>query len=83
MYIHYCANKPRSDLLIHDHLSTFFADLSNSFTPKALITDLLMMPVQRIMKYHIMLKDFTKYSARAGLNTKDLSVSYDHYFLVC
>ena len=75
MYIQYCANKPRSDLLIHDHLSTFFAELSDSITPKANIADLLMKPVQRIMKYHIMLKDFTKYSVKAGLDTTELSVS--------
>ena len=75
MYIQYCANKPRSDLLIHDHLSTFFAELSDSITPKANVADLLMKPVQRIMKYHIMLKDFTKYSVKAGLDPKEFSVS--------
>lgn len=65
---------PRSACLIHDHLETFFADVSNTIEPRMRLEDALMNPVQRIMKYHTMLKDFTKYSGRAGINTTELTV---------
>ena len=66
---------PRSASLIHDYLETFFADVSNSVEPRMRLEDQLMNPVQRIMKYHTMLKDFTKYSGRAGISTTELTVS--------
>ena len=66
---------PRSACLIHDYLETFFAEISNTLEPRIRLEDYLMKPVQRIMKYHTMLKDFTKYSARAGINTSELTVS--------
>ncbi|XP_057304422.1 triple functional domain protein-like isoform X4 [Hydractinia symbiolongicarpus] len=73
LYIHYCANKPRSAALIDGFLGTFFNEFSNTMQPKIDISEYLMKPVQRIMKYHAMLKDFMKYSARAGLKVDQLT----------
>ncbi|XP_069346213.1 rho guanine nucleotide exchange factor 25 isoform X3 [Eulemur rufifrons] len=36
------------------------------------LNDLLIKPVQRIMKYQLLLKDFLKYYSRAGMNTEEL-----------
>lgn len=72
LYIQYCANKPRSAALIHDHLPTFFADISNQLQNKTSLIEYLMKPVQHIMNYHAVLKDFIKYTQRAGLNTDEL-----------
>uniref|UniRef100_A0A8C3EVV4 non-specific serine/threonine protein kinase n=1 Tax=Corvus moneduloides TaxID=1196302 RepID=A0A8C3EVV4_CORMO len=36
------------------------------------LTDLLIKPVQRIMKYQLLLKDFLKYSKKANLDTTEL-----------
>ncbi|XP_021097065.1 rho guanine nucleotide exchange factor 25 isoform X8 [Heterocephalus glaber] len=36
------------------------------------LSDLLIKPVQRIMKYQLLLKDFLKYYSRAGMETKEL-----------
>lgn len=38
------------------------------------IEDYLIKPVQRIMKYQLLLKDFVKYTAKAGLDTTELKV---------
>lgn len=73
MYIQYCANKPRSAALMHDHLDTFFTELSTSLQLKISLSEYLMKPIQRIMKYHSILKDFTKYTTRAGLNNDALN----------
>ena len=73
LYIQYCANKPRSAALIHDHLGKFFNELSNSLQLKTSLSEYLMRPVQRIMKYYTILKDFTKYTTRAGLNNDELN----------
>ncbi|XP_044770719.1 rho guanine nucleotide exchange factor 25 isoform X3 [Neomonachus schauinslandi] len=36
------------------------------------LNDLLIKPVQRIMKYQLLLKDFLKYYSRAGMDTEEL-----------
>ncbi|XP_010642880.1 rho guanine nucleotide exchange factor 25 isoform X4 [Fukomys damarensis] len=36
------------------------------------LSDLLIKPVQRIMKYQLLLKDFLKYYSRAGMETEEL-----------
>ena len=65
---------PRSASLIHDYLETFFAAVSNSLDGRMRIEDYLMKPVERIMKYYVMLKDFTKYTSRACIDTTELTV---------
>jgi len=38
------------------------------------IEDYLIKPVQRIMKYQLLLRDFVKYTEKAGLDIGDLKV---------
>uniref|UniRef100_A0A8C1YR60 Kalirin RhoGEF kinase a n=1 Tax=Cyprinus carpio TaxID=7962 RepID=A0A8C1YR60_CYPCA len=41
------------------------------------ISDFLIKPIQRITKYQLLLKDFLKYSAKAGLNCQDIERAVD------
>ena len=40
------------------------------------LEDYLIKPVQRVMKYQLLLKDFVKYTTKAGLDTKELKASF-------
>uniref|UniRef100_A0A096LQ12 DH domain-containing protein n=1 Tax=Poecilia formosa TaxID=48698 RepID=A0A096LQ12_POEFO len=50
-------------------------DLKQRLGHRLQITDLLIKPVQRIMKYQLLLKDFLKHSKKAGLECPDLEAS--------
>uniref|UniRef100_A0A3P9HGD8 DH domain-containing protein n=1 Tax=Oryzias latipes TaxID=8090 RepID=A0A3P9HGD8_ORYLA len=63
MYITYCQNKSKSEHIVSEYIDTYFECLQ--------ITDLLLKPVQRILKYQLLLKDFLKYSKKAGLESLD------------
>ena len=75
MYIQYCANKPRSAALVYDYLRSFFDIITEKEKSCLSFEDLLIRPVERIMKYHSLLKDFMKYSWRSGHDTTELAVS--------
>ncbi|KAG9476065.1 hypothetical protein GDO78_002896, partial [Eleutherodactylus coqui] len=47
-------------------------DLKQRLGHRLQLTDLLIKPVQRIMKYQLLLKDFLKYSKKACVNVADL-----------
>lgn len=66
MYVVYCKNKPVSEYIVSEYLETYFEDLRNYLNHKLQICDLLIKPVQRIMKYQLMLKDILKHTRRAG-----------------
>uniref|UniRef100_A0A8C8SVY8 Trio Rho guanine nucleotide exchange factor n=1 Tax=Pelusios castaneus TaxID=367368 RepID=A0A8C8SVY8_9SAUR len=72
MYIVYCQNKPKSEHIVSEYIDTFFEDLKQRLGHKLQLTDLLIKPVQRIMKYQLLLKDFLKYSKKANLDTTEL-----------
>ncbi|XP_037549683.1 triple functional domain protein [Nematolebias whitei] len=72
MYVIYCQNKPKSELIVSEYIDTFFEDLKQRLGHRLLITDLLIKPVQRIMKYQLLLKDFLKHSKKAGIDPPDL-----------
>uniref|UniRef100_A0AAR2JYI3 non-specific serine/threonine protein kinase n=1 Tax=Pygocentrus nattereri TaxID=42514 RepID=A0AAR2JYI3_PYGNA len=72
MYIVYCQNKPKSEHIVSEYIDTYFEDLKQRLGHRLQITDLLIKPVQRIMKYQLLLKDFLKYSKKAGLDSLDL-----------
>ncbi|XP_077209455.1 triple functional domain protein isoform X2 [Paroedura picta] len=72
MYIVYCQNKPKSEHIVSEYIDTFFEDLRQRLGHRLQLTDLLMKPVQRIMKYPLLLKDFLKYSKKANLDTAEL-----------
>ncbi|EGV96924.1 Triple functional domain protein [Cricetulus griseus] len=72
MYIVYCQNKPKSEHIVSEYIDTFFEDLKQRLGHRLQLTDLLIKPVQRIMKYQLLLKDFLKYSKKASLDTTEL-----------
>lgn len=47
-------------------LFQFFAETKQKLGHKVALSDLLIKPVQRIMKYQLLLKDIMKYTERAG-----------------
>ncbi|KAK7157294.1 hypothetical protein R3I93_008694 [Phoxinus phoxinus] len=72
MYIVYCQNKPKSEHIVSEYIDTYFEELKQRLGHRLQITDLLIKPVQRIMKYQLLLKDFLKFSKKAGLDTVEL-----------
>ncbi|XP_047454001.1 triple functional domain protein isoform X5 [Mugil cephalus] len=72
MYIVYCQNKPKSEHIVSEYIDTYFEDLKQRLGHRLQLTDLLIKPVQRIMKYQLLLKDLLKVSKKAGVDTADL-----------
>ncbi|XP_026205115.1 triple functional domain protein isoform X5 [Anabas testudineus] len=72
MYVVYCQNKPKSEHIVSEYIDTYFEDLKQRLGHRLQITDLLIKPVQRIMKYQLLLKDFLKHSKKAGLESVEL-----------
>ncbi|KAM3722370.1 Triple functional domain protein [Dirofilaria immitis] len=69
-YVKYCQNKPKSDFLMaQDDFEQFFAETKQKLGHKIALCDLLIKPVQRIMKYQLLMKDILKYTERAGDRT--------------
>nr|XP_054752225.1 kalirin-like isoform X1 [Lytechinus pictus] len=71
MYVVYCQNKPKSEYIVNE-FETFFEELRVKLGHKLALSDLLIKPVQRIMKYQLLLKDILKQSQRAGMDTTEL-----------
>ncbi|GLH09852.1 Triple functional domain protein [Gryllus bimaculatus] len=67
MYVVYCQNKPVSEYIVSEYIDTYFAELRQILGHKLQLCDLLIKPVQRIMKYQLMLRDIYKYTERADL----------------
>ncbi|XP_059801136.1 triple functional domain protein-like isoform X4 [Hypanus sabinus] len=72
MYIVYCQNKPKSEYIVSEYIDTYFEDVKQRLGHRLQLTDLLIKPVQRIMKYQLLLKDFLKYSKKAAVDTTEL-----------
>ncbi|KAL2080068.1 hypothetical protein ACEWY4_023861 [Coilia grayii] len=72
MYIVYCQNKPKSEHIVSEYIDTYFEDLKQRLGHRLQLTDLLIKPVQRIMKYQLLLKDILKLSKKAGLDSLEL-----------
>uniref|UniRef100_A0A665UMS5 non-specific serine/threonine protein kinase n=1 Tax=Echeneis naucrates TaxID=173247 RepID=A0A665UMS5_ECHNA len=72
MYIVYCQNKPKSEHIVSEYIDTYFEDLKQRLGHRLQVTDLLIKPVQRIMKYQLLLKDLLKVSKKAGVETTEL-----------
>ncbi|XP_055630894.1 triple functional domain protein [Toxorhynchites rutilus septentrionalis] len=66
MYVVYCQNKPVSEHIVQEHLA-YFDELRLMLKYKLCLGDMLIKPVQRIMKYELLLKDILKHTQRAGL----------------
>ncbi|XP_066440511.1 rho guanine nucleotide exchange factor 25 isoform X2 [Eleutherodactylus coqui] len=72
MYVVYCQNKPKSEHIVSEYIDTYFEELRQQLSHRLQLNDLLIKPVQRIMKYQLLLKDFLKYSSKAGQDTTEL-----------
>lgn len=72
MYVVYCQNKPKSEHIVSEYIETYFEDLRQQLGHRLQLNDLLIKPVQRIMKYQLLLKDFLKYYSKAGRNVEEL-----------
>ncbi|KAM4706382.1 triple functional domain protein [Rhinophrynus dorsalis] len=77
MYIVYCQNKPKSEHIVSEYIDTYFEDLKQRLGHRLQLTDLLIKPVQRIMKYQLLLKDFLKYSKKACMDIAELERAVD------
>ncbi|XP_054473053.1 rho guanine nucleotide exchange factor 25 [Anoplopoma fimbria] len=72
MYVVYCQNKPKSEHIVSEFIETYFEDLRQLLGHRLQLNDLLIKPVQRIMKYQLLLKDFLKYYSKAGRDVEEL-----------
>ncbi|XP_059911261.1 rho guanine nucleotide exchange factor 25 [Gadus macrocephalus] len=72
MYVVYCQNKPKSEHIVSEYIETYFEEVRQQLGHRLQINDLLIKPVQRIMKYQLLLKDFLKYYTKAGMDTEEL-----------
>ncbi|KAM9308253.1 triple functional domain protein [Gastrophryne carolinensis] len=71
MYIVYCQNKPKSEHIVTDYIDTYFEDLKQRLGHRLQLTDLLLKPIQRIMKYQLLLKDFLRFSKKACVDVAE------------
>ncbi|KAL0978371.1 hypothetical protein UPYG_G00169600 [Umbra pygmaea] len=72
MYVVYCQNKPKSEHIVSEYIDSYFEELRQQLGHRLQLNDLLIKPVQRIMKYQLLLKDFLKYYTKAGSDTSEL-----------
>ncbi|KAM9785529.1 LOW QUALITY PROTEIN: rho guanine nucleotide exchange factor 25 [Neosynchiropus ocellatus] len=72
MYVVYCQNKPKSEHIVSEYIETYFEELRQQLGHRLQLNDLLIKPVQRIMKYQLLLKDFLKFYTKAGMDTDEL-----------
>uniref|UniRef100_A0A672IPS9 Kalirin RhoGEF kinase a n=1 Tax=Salarias fasciatus TaxID=181472 RepID=A0A672IPS9_SALFA len=72
MYVIYCQNKPKSEFIVAEYDGYF--DVRES---RLTISDFLIKPIQRITKYQLLLKDFLKYSSKAGMDCEQIEKAVD------
>lgn len=72
MYVKYCENKPKSDIIVAEYADSVFEDIRQKLGHRLQLQDLLIKPIQRIMKYQLLLKDILSHTHKAGLDTADL-----------
>uniref|UniRef100_A0A6Q2XHM2 non-specific serine/threonine protein kinase n=1 Tax=Esox lucius TaxID=8010 RepID=A0A6Q2XHM2_ESOLU len=71
MYVVYCQNKPKSEFIVAEY-DSFFEGVQQEIGSRLGISDFLIKPIQRITKYQLLLKDFLKYSSKAGLDCQEM-----------
>ncbi|XP_043215264.1 kalirin-like isoform X2 [Amphibalanus amphitrite] len=67
MYVVYCENKPKSEYIVSEHIDTYFEELRKLLNHKHQLTDLLIQPIQRIMRYQLLLNQILRHTEVAGL----------------
>ncbi|XP_052456553.1 kalirin isoform X1 [Carassius gibelio] len=81
MYVVYCQNKPCSEFVVAEY-DAFFEEVQQEVNSRLSISDYLIKPIQRITKYQLLLKDFLKYSTKAGLDCKEIEKAVELMSLV-
>uniref|UniRef100_A0AAQ4RSS0 Uncharacterized protein n=1 Tax=Gasterosteus aculeatus aculeatus TaxID=481459 RepID=A0AAQ4RSS0_GASAC len=76
MYVIYCQNKPKSEFIVAEY-DTFFDAIQQESQSRFTISDFLIKPIQRITKYQLLLKDFLKYSSKAGIDCEQIEKAVD------
>ncbi|KAG9277206.1 rho guanine nucleotide exchange factor 25 isoform X1 [Astyanax mexicanus] len=72
MYVVYCQNKPKSECIVSEYIDTYFEEIRQQLGHRLQLNDLLIKPVQRIMKYQLLLKDFLKHYVKTGNHTEEI-----------
>ncbi|KAJ8737326.1 hypothetical protein PYW07_000597 [Mythimna separata] len=65
LYEAYCRNKPVSEYIVSEH-DSYFQELRVKLGQKLQLADLLIKPIQRIQKYHLLVKKILSYSEHAN-----------------
>ncbi|XP_062526260.1 kalirin isoform X6 [Bombyx mori] len=65
LYESYCRNKPVSEYIVSEH-EHYFQELRHKLGHKLQLGDLLIKPIQRIQKYHLLVKKILSYSEQAN-----------------
>ncbi|XP_063844125.1 triple functional domain protein-like isoform X3 [Scylla paramamosain] len=73
IYVKYCQNKPTSEYIVSEY-SNYFEEIRQKLGHKLQLPDLLIKPVQRLMKYQLLLRDIHKHTERAGLTQEAESI---------
>uniref|UniRef100_A0A671Z378 non-specific serine/threonine protein kinase n=1 Tax=Sparus aurata TaxID=8175 RepID=A0A671Z378_SPAAU len=73
MYVVYCQNKPKSEFIVAEYDTYFDQDIQSRLS----ISDFLIKPIQRITKYQLLLKDFLKFSSKAGMDCEQIEKAVD------
>ncbi|XP_058696625.1 kalirin isoform X5 [Poecile atricapillus] len=81
MYVVYCQNKPRSEYIVAEY-ETYFEEVQQEISQRLTISDFLIKPIQRITKYQLLLKDFLRYSEKAGLECSEIQKAVELMCLV-
>ncbi|KAL4608981.1 kalirin-like isoform X1 [Arapaima gigas] len=81
MYVVYCQNKPTSEFIVAEY-DSYFEEVQQEINSRLTISDYLIKPIQRITKYQLLLKDFLKYTSKAGMDCQDIEKAVDLMFLV-
>uniref|UniRef100_A0A673SWV8 non-specific serine/threonine protein kinase n=1 Tax=Suricata suricatta TaxID=37032 RepID=A0A673SWV8_SURSU len=81
IYVWYCQNKPRSEYLVAEY-DAYFEEVKQEINQRLTLSDFLIKPIQRITKYQLLLKDFLRYSEKAGLECSDIEKAVELMCLV-
>ncbi|XP_015261093.1 PREDICTED: kalirin-like, partial [Gekko japonicus] len=81
MYVVYCQNKPKSEYIVAEY-GPYFEEVQLEISQRLTLSDFLIKPIQRITKYQLLLKDFLKYSEKAGLECSETEKAVELMCLV-
>ncbi|RXM29505.1 Kalirin [Acipenser ruthenus] len=81
MYVVYCQNKPRSECVVAEY-DAYFEEVKQDINQRLTISDFLIKPIQRITKYQLLLKDFLRFTEKAGIDCLDIEKAVNLMCLV-